>query len=231
MESHFLDPLHLTFNLNLIDLPKLNRIDGELRHYETPTGERYPSVTTVLKHTKIDDGGLDRWRDRVGHAEADRQTSMAATRGTAVHNLCEQYVYNQPINFMREMPLNVMMFKQIKSVLDDHVDNIRISEGFLYSHKLKVAGAVDLVADWDGCTAVVDFKTSRATKRLDWIEDYFIQTAMYSYMLWEMKRIHCKKIVIIIACEEEIFPQVIETDAVKYLDKAIERCKLFHEKS
>ena len=82
------------FNLDLIDLPVLERLDGEIRQYRTPEGLLYPSVTTVLG-AAADKSGLDAWRKAVGEEEANRVSARAARRGTAVHSLCEKLVLNE----------------------------------------------------------------------------------------------------------------------------------------
>ena len=65
------------------DLPQLIRenIDGK-RYYISPTGEKYPSITTVL--SKNNNEGIIAWRKKVGEAKANAIASAAATRGTAV---------------------------------------------------------------------------------------------------------------------------------------------------
>lgn len=215
------------FNVDLIELPTLVRIDGEIRHYETPTGEKYPSVTTVLSKTK-DMSHLFAWRDRIGHTEADKITRKAASRGTTTHLLCEKLVTNQEIDLKQEMPLSVHLFKQLEKVLVKNVNNIRVSEGALFSHKLKVAGSVDLIASYRNHAAVIDFKTSSKNKRKDWIEDYFMQCALYSYMLWEMTQLYHPKLVVAIAVEEENEAQVFEEDVNDWIDKARDRCMRYH---
>ena len=52
-------------------LEKLTRasVDGK-RIYQTPSGAGYPSVTTVLGILGKED--IQKWRDRVGHAEANK---------------------------------------------------------------------------------------------------------------------------------------------------------------
>ena len=65
-----------------------------LRHYDIAgTEHKLPSVTTVLGQTQTKDkaGSLQRWRDRIGHAEAAKITSEAAARGTAMHLYLEKY--------------------------------------------------------------------------------------------------------------------------------------------
>ena len=44
---------------------------NDCRYYTTPTGEKYPSVTTVIGKYS-DKRGLYEWRKRVGEAEANR---------------------------------------------------------------------------------------------------------------------------------------------------------------
>jgi len=215
------------FNVDLIELPKLVRIDGDVRVYETPTGQKYPSVTTVLSKTK-DQTHLNQWRKRIGYAQADKITRQAGSRGTATHLLCEKLVLNEPIDLTKEMPISVHLFKQLKSFLTQNVNNIRVSEGSLFSHKLKVAGSVDLVASYRNHAAIIDFKTSSKNKRVDWIEDYFMQAAMYSYMLWEMTKMYHPKLVIAIGVEEENEAQIFEEDVNNWIDKAKDRCKKYH---
>jgi genome maintenance exonuclease 1 len=215
------------FNLDLIEVPSLVRIDGEIRHYLTPTGEKYPSVTTVLDKTS-DKTHLEAWRKRVGIEEANRITKRATTRGTAVHTLCEKFVLNEEIDLSKEMPFNVQMFKQLERFLTSNVNNIRGSELSLFSHKLKVAGSCDLIASYKNHAAIIDFKTSNKLKRKDWIENYFLQCAMYSYMFWEMTELYHPKLVIAISVEEESEAQIFEEDVNDWIDKAKDRCKVYH---
>ena len=216
------------FKLDLIDLPSLVRIDGEIRHYETPTGEKYPSVTTVLDKTS-DKSFLHAWRARVGEEQAAEITKRAARRGTATHLLCEKVVLNEPFDLSEERPIDVHLFKQLEPWLRENVNNIRTSEGQLFSHKLKVAGSVDLIADYQGKPAIIDFKTSLKNKRKDWIENYFMQCAMYSYMFWEMTGISHPTLVVAIAVEEENTPQIFVEHVKDWIDKAHERCIRYHE--
>lgn len=215
------------FNVDLIELPELVRIDGEIRTYLTPTGEKYPSVTTVLSKTK-DQTHLIKWRKRVGEEVAAKKTAQASRRGTATHLLCEKLVLNEPIDLTDEMPMSIHLFKQLEKFLIQNVNNIRVSEGSLFSHKLKVAGSVDLVATYKNHAAIIDFKTSIKYKKLEWIEDYFMQCAMYSYMLWEMTQLYHPKLVVAIAVEEENNPQIVEQDVNDWISKAKDRCKQYH---
>ena len=216
------------FRHDLIELPKLVRIDGEQRYYETPTGQKYPSVTTVLDKTS-DKSALIKWRKRVGEEEANRVSRRATSRGTSVHTLCEKLVLNEEFDLSKEMPTSVAMYRQLEGFLNANVNDIRCSEGSLYSHKLKIAGSVDLIASYQGKPAIIDFKTSIRPKKKEWIENYFLQTSMYSFMFWEMTKIHHPLIVIAIAVEEDTMPQIFVDSAANWIDKARARCARYHE--
>ena len=66
------------------------------RFYETPEGNKYPSITTVLSTRKKE--GLWEWRKRVGNDVANYVARTSAARGTAVHHMCEDYLNNYPID-------------------------------------------------------------------------------------------------------------------------------------
>lgn len=215
------------FNVDLLELPSLIRIDGEQRYYETPTGEKYPSVTTVLDKTS-DKSHLIAWRKRIGEEEAAKKTARAAGRGTATHLLCEKLVLNEPIDLKDEMPISIHLFKQLEKVLKADVNNIRASEAQLFSHKLKIAGSVDLIATYKNYPAIIDFKTSEKNKRKDWIENYFMQAAMYSYMLYEMTQVYHPWLVVAIAVEEEQDAQVFVEHVNDWISKAKKRCETYH---
>jgi genome maintenance exonuclease 1 len=215
------------FRNDIIELPQLVRIDGEQRFYQTPDGNKYPSVTTVLSEMS-DKTAIMEWRKRVGEEEANRVSGRATRRGTAVHSLLEKFVLNEEIDFSDTMPLNKTMYNQIAKHLEQHVDDVRSSEGQLFSHKLKIAGSVDLVASYKGEPAIIDFKTSTKPKRKEWIENYFLQATMYSYMLYEMTGLYHPKLVIAIALEEDSGPQIFEEHASNWIEKAMKMCQEFH---
>lgn len=211
-----------SFNLNLVELEELERIDRpEGRVYKTPSGLFYPSVTTVLGKM-ADKAPLEIWRNRVGDEEADRYTAVAGRRGSNVHDLCERYVRGQEINPKDEMPFNMSSFRQIKRVLDEHVDDVRAIEGMLYSDKLQIAGSVDLIASYKGRRAIIDYKTSAKAKRRDWIHGYFWQTSIYAYAWWERTGLICNDLVVIIACDDENHAQVFHEDVRDWLPGAKE---------
>jgi genome maintenance exonuclease 1 len=214
------------FEYELLEFAELQRIDGPIRLYETPEGKRYPSVTTVLGKM-MDKSALETWRKRVGEEEASRVSARASTRGTNVHTMCENYVLGNDID--ASMPHNMMMFNQIKKVLDEKVDMVRATECTLFSDHLKLAGSCDLIANYDGRLSIIDYKTSAKRKRKDWIEGYFLQASLYSYMLWEMTDILVKDIVIIIGVDDSLESQIFIERPQRYLEKAVDLVRSYHK--
>ena len=196
------------------------------RFYTTPSGQILPSITTVL--SVKNKSGLDAWRKRVGEEEANRVMNQAALRGTAVHQLAEDYVNNESDWKKGAMPANLFTFNTIKPLLDKHLNNVWIQEAPLYSEKLSVAGRVDCIAEWDGVLSIIDYKTSKRPKKREYVESYFIQEAAYAAMFLERTGVPIKQIVTVIAVDDNE-PQVYNEKAIDHLPKFIELRKKFKE--
>lgn len=184
------------------------------RKYFTPEGKTYPSITTVLSILNKDH--IQKWRERVGEEEANKISTQAGVRGTAVHQLAEDYLNNKPDWNKGAMPSNIYAFNQIKPILDKRLNNVWFQEEFLYSDKLECAGQVDCIAEFDGELSIVDFKTSRKPKKEEWITNYFIQTAFYSAAFYERTGIPIKQGVIVITVDDEE-PQIFKVKTHDYL--------------
>jgi len=207
-------------SFNFVKLPELD-FDLESatlehgRFYTTPTGEKYPSVTTIMP-VKTD--VLEQWRNRIGKEQADKITRQAGRRGTKMHSLCEDYLKGN-LNDMKLrmlMPFDKMLFSQVKPFLDGSVNNIYCMEQALYSTRLKIAGRVDLIAEWKGKLAVIDFKTSLKEKREEWITNYFVQCTAYAEMFEDLTGKPIDDIIVLIATEEQL-PQVFERNKADYV--------------
>lgn len=211
-----------------IVLPKLTRAaTPQGRIYQTPSGKGYPSITTVLGAAD-DKTWLFEWQKRVGKAEAARITAQSARRGTAVHKLAEDYLDNVEDWKGKQQPANLHMFKPLRKILDEKVNNIWFQEAFLFSDKLKTAGQVDCIGEYKGVLSVIDFKTARRLKSIDDILNYFIQVAFYAAAFFEMTGIPIKQGVILIAVENDE-PQEFVYDTFDYLPHFMACRKKFTE--
>lgn len=152
---------------------------------------------------------IHQWRARVGDEEANRISSQAATRGTRIHQLCEDYLNNDDIDTSKYSFNDAANFKELKPELDANIDNIHLQEERLYSDYLKIAGTVDCVAEWKGKLSIIDFKTARKAKNRDYILNYFCQATAYAIMYEERFNIPVSRIVILISVDDEP-PQIFE---------------------
>ena len=178
---------------------KTENIDGK-RHYVTPDGNKYISITTLLSN--LSKAGIQKWRARVGEVEANRISTKASRQGTRVHSICESYIKNEDGFLDGRMPNEVEMFQSINPLLDK-IDNVHVTEGALYSDELKIAGRTDLIAEFDDELAVIDYKTSRKIKTWDMCHAYFMQGAFYAHAYEERTGIPINNITIIMAVENE----------------------------
>ena len=216
---------HKTFNHTMVPFTELltETIDGK-RHYLLPDGvSKLKSVTSILDE-KLDKTALYEWRRRVGEAEANKVSTQSSRRGTAVHKLAERYVLNEKNIYKDQMPSNVETFQPIKLALDEHVDNIMGIELPLYSKALGCAGRTDLVAEYDGVVSIIDYKTSRKEKKLEWIESYILQTTIYAMMFERLYKIAVPQIAIIVSVDNEKTPQTFVLERDLYVDRVL---KLF----
>ena len=215
MFEHVLD---ITFqNLETVSI-------GGKRHYVTPQGNVYPSVTTVVGlHSEK---SIQEWRNKVGEEQANKISSQAARRGNNLHRLCEHYLMNN-LSLNGEMPTTIQLFKTIKPVIDENINRIYAVEAALYSDHLRVAGRIDCFAEFDGKPSVIDFKSSSKLKSEDHILGYFMQASAYSVMIEERTGIPVPRLVVIIAVENEAQPQIFVKKRNTYIDKFIEYRNLY----
>ena len=205
----------------LIDLEAITSNTGRL--YLTPDGNKYPSVTTVIgaKSKK----SILEWRKRVGEKEANRISSRAALRGTDLHSINEDYLNNMfNEEKYKDKVLPLFMFKHLKPFLDK-INNIHVLEGALYSDKLKLAGRVDCIAEYENELAIIDFKSSTEPKKREWIDNYIAQECAYAMMYYERTGIKVKKLVTLIACEDGEIQVFQEYDIMKYMNVLMEYIK------
>jgi len=187
----------LRFTHKSTTIPVVLQIEKDgLRYYQTPDGNLYPSITTVLSKTS-DMSGLDAWREKVGNDIADKISIESQTHGTMTHQLCEDYLNNKQSegNFS---DISKNHFENLKPYLHK-MNNIRGTELPLYSDEFKIAGTCDCIAEYDGRLSIIDFKTSRGKlmEFYDKVQNYFMQATAYSLMWKERTGIGINQIVII----------------------------------
>ncbi len=223
------------FSHTPVDLPpvKARNSDG-VRLYETPEGNKYPSITTVLSIRNKK--GLHEWRKRVGYDVANYVARTAASRGTKVHHMCEDYLNNVHVSWPEKWKehekhfLPYCLFNQLKEQALCNINGIYAQEAGLYSDKYKVAGRVDCIAGYKGIPSIIDFKTSSKERNDDWNENYYIQGSAYAEMFGERTGIEISQVVILVVTEDGTVQEFIK-DKHNYLDALVESVAEWRERN
>lgn len=205
------------FNHVTLNLPILERetIDG-VRYYKVFSEDQLTKLVSITSVTSfINRNIFVNWRKKIGEEEANKITKAATSRGTDLHSLVENYLYNIP-ELPEVQPISKYLFNIAKFELDN-IDNIHALEESMYSLQLGIAGTVDCIAEYKGELSIIDFKTSKKPKPKEWIEHYFVQCAAYACMLYELTGIIVKKFVIIMTCENGECKVYEEYDKKKYI--------------
>ena len=199
------------------------------RTYKTPTGNVYPSITTVL--SSYNKQAIYEWRQRVGEEEANRISRKASGRGTKLHNTVEKYLLNEmsPLQMHSVMPDTKELFLKLKPFLDTHVNNIYGIEQPLFSDELRLAGRCDCIGEWNGEISIIDWKTANYSKEKDQIANYFMQASAYAEMFGERTGVSINQIVIAIAVENQQ-PQIFIEDKKDYLAELHKYLDKYHNK-
>ena len=209
---------------NFIDIDKSvlptakGKRTGKYRFYDI-NGTNYPSVTSILGVRKKVE--LQQWRDKIGENVANWEMGRAARRGTATHNLIENYIKGEPLEEKSVLPLG--LFKLMKPYIDQ-INNIHCLETVLYTSKYRLAGQVDCIAEYNGKLSVIDFKTANKERKEEWIDNYFLQCTAYGLMYEELFKKEIEQIVVIIGGEDGSIATYIKEkkDYIKKLETVIE---------
>ena len=213
---------------NFIDIDKSvlptakGKRQGKYRFYDI-NGTNYPSVTSILGVRKKVE--LQQWRDKIGENVANWEMGRAARRGTATHNLIENYIKGEPLEEKSVLPLG--LFKLMKPYIDQ-INNIHCLETILCSHKYKLAGQVDCIAEYNGKLSVIDFKTANKERKEEWIDNYFMQCTAYALMYEELYNAEINDIVVIIGGEDGSIA-VYKKDKKDYITKLEEVVEDFYK--
>ena len=168
---------------NKFNYPKSSRsIENGMRKYLFGD-EKLPSVTSILNTTKSeeDKASLELWKERVGHAEANKIKTEASSRGTSMHSYIEDFLRGR-INesfFESNEQYKIMAKQIIEKGLKGKLEEIYGMEETLY-YPNKYAGTADLIAQYNGKICIIDFKQSNKPKKVEFIQDYLLQLGAYT---------------------------------------------------
>ena len=214
---------------NYIEGKQITDPDTGKRVYEI-SNYRLPSVTTILGATK-DQKFLKDWKAKVGEKEAERIKNVSSSRGTSMHKFLESFVTGVGYDDLTELGQAAKpMAEKIMEVGLAPVDEYYGSEVTLHYPGL-YAGQTDLVCLHNGYETIVDFKQSNRPKKEEWIEDYYLQIAMYAMA---HDYVYNSKIEqgVIMVCTPDLYYQEFKTqgaDLRAWKHKALKRIDMYNE--
>jgi genome maintenance exonuclease 1 len=193
-------------------------------------GSRLPSVTTILGATK-NQQFLKDWKAKVGEREAERIKNLSSKRGTAMHKFLENHITGVGYDDLTEIgqAAKPMAQKIIEEGLLP-VEEYYGSEVTLYYPGL-YAGSTDLVCSHNGMDTIIDFKQANRPKRLEWIEDYFLQIAAYCMAHDYVYKSQIKQGIIMV-CTPDLYYQEFkfqDADLRSWKHKWLKRLDMYHE--
>ena len=197
--------------------PEVTQLNLEnKRLYQTPAGDKVPSVTTILSKTK-DTTGLDNWVKAVGEEKAKKIRDEAAFVGTSMHNFLEEHVTEIKRETFVPSPLHTQA-KQMADIIVEEglkfISEIWGAEVKLY-HSDKYAGTTDLIGMYKGVPHIIDFKQTNKPKKAEWIEDYYLQLCAYAHAHNDMFDTNIRSGVVLM-CSRDLQFQKFELNEVRF---------------
>jgi len=198
------------------DYKNLSRTTDEAgkRLYSTPDGRRVPSVTTILSATQPEEKkqALQNWRKSVGVDRAQAITTEAANRGTRMHKYLEDYIRNGVISDRGSNPYSWASHRMAQTVIEDGLKNVNEIWGVeipLYFPQL-YAGTTDGCGIHMGDESILDYKQTNKPKKIEWIEDYYLQLVAYALAHNEVYGTNIRKGVILMCVKPPVDPNTME---------------------
>ena len=220
---------------NKFTYPKSTRsiINGS-RHYALD-GSNLPSVTTILKATQSeeDKAGIAAWKERVGHAEAERIKNEASRRGSSMHSYIEQFLLGKMnLDLLEEKNKSKSMAEEIiDNGLKNKLNEVWGAEATVY-YPGKYAGTADCIGLYEGRETILDFKQSNKPKKEEYIDDYFLQLGAYSLAHNTIYNSNITQGIILLCTVDILFQdfKIEGNELINFQNKFLERVEQFYNK-
>ena len=219
---------------NKFNYPKSVRsIEDGLRKYFL-NDTKLPSVTSVLQATKSEEekASLENWKKRVGYAEANKIKNEASNRGTSMHSYLEDFLKGRANeSFFESNEKYKNMAKEIiEKGIRGKLEVIYGMESTLH-YPNKYAGTADLIGIYQGKEAIIDFKQANKPKKVDYIQDYFLQLGAYTLAHNVVYKTNITLGVVLLCTVDNLFQdfKIQEEELMMYQNLFLGRLKKFNE--
>ena len=219
---------------NKFNYPKSSRsLEDGYRKYLLGDN-KLPSVTTILSATKSEEekAALANWISRVGVKESNKIKTEASSRGTSMHTYIEEFLRGR-INesfFESNEQYKSMAKEIIEKGINGKLEEIYGMEETLY-YPEQYAGTADLIGVYQGKNVIIDFKQANKPKKVDYIQDYFLQLGAYT-LAHDFVHGTKMKAGIILLCTKDILFQEFKIEGAElemYQNLFLGRVKKFYE--
>ena len=219
---------------NKFNYPKSSRsIENGMRKYLFDD-EKLPSVTSILQATKSEEekAALENWKQRVGHKEAHKIKTEASSRGTSMHSYIEDFLRGRINESFFES--NEQYKNMAKEIIDKGIKG-KLEEIFGMETTLrypqKYGGTADLVGVYQGKEAIIDFKQANKPKKVDYIQDYFLQLGAYTLAHNVVYKTNITSGVILLCTVDNLFQdfKIEGAELLMYQNLFLGRVKKFNE--
>ena len=219
---------------NKFNYPKSSRsIEDGMRKYLFDDG-KLPSVTSILQATKSDEdkAALENWKQRVGHKEAYKIKTEASNRGTSMHSYIEDFLRGRINESFFES--NEQYKNMAKEIIDKGIKG-KLEEIYGMETTLhypgKYAGTADLIGIYEGKECCVDFKQANRLKKVEYIQDYFLQLGAYTLAHNVVYKTNITLGVILLCTVDNLFQdfKIEGAELLMYQNLFLGRVKKFNE--
>ena len=219
---------------NKFNYPKSSRsIENGMRKYLFDD-EKLPSVTSILQATKSeeDKAALENWKQRVGHKEANKIKTEASSRGTSMHSYIEDFLRGRINESFFES--NEQYKNMAKEIIDKGIKG-KLEEIFGMETTLrypqKYGGTADLVGIYLGKEAIINFKQANKPKKVDYIQDYFLQLGAYTLAHNVVYKTNITSGVILLCTVDNLFQdfKIEGKELIMYQNLFLGRLKKFND--
>jgi len=219
---------------NKFNYPKSSKsIEDGLRKYLF-NDVKLPSVTSILQATKSeeDKAAIKNWIQRVGPTEANRIKNEASSRGTSMHSYIEDFLRGRINESFFES--NEKYKNMAKEIIDKGIKG-KLEEIYGIETTLhypeKYAGTADLVGIYQGQESIIDFKQANKPKKVDYIQDYFLQLGAYTLAHNFVYKTNITSGVILLCTVDNLFQdfKIEGTELIMYQNLFLGRVKKFNE--
>ena len=206
--------------------------DGQRKYLFDDT--KLPSVTSILQATKSEEekAALENWRRRVGYAEANKIKTTASNRGTHLHSYIEDFLKGRINESFFES--NEQYKNMAKEIIDKGIKG-KLEEIYGIETTLhypeKYAGTADLVGIYQGQETIIDFKQANKPKKVDYIQDYFLQLGAYTLAHNVVYKTNITSGIILLCTVDNLFQdfKIEGAELLMYQNLFLGRVKKFNE--